>query len=147
MSNTDLLTELQRHFRDVNDQFAAVLEQLVHVAPAAPLDGDDRVEKQQPGTVSQAELQAKAQELSAGVVQRFKDINAVIDKLPDLSEPIEEQDARITKLLAEHYALRKELGTVMQETERKLEEVHGCYEVLADHALSQGGKLANGGSV
>ncbi|GFR42372.1 hypothetical protein Agub_g3027 [Astrephomene gubernaculifera] len=135
--SSDLLTELQRHFRDVNDQFAAIIEQLVHIAPPVPVEGEGI-------PPNSAELQAKAQELSKGLAQRFKDINALIDKLPDLRETQEQQDARITALLQEHHALRKELGTAIQDTERKLEEVHGCYEVLSQHALTQAGKMVGG---
>ncbi|GLC46362.1 hypothetical protein PLESTB_001767200 [Pleodorina starrii] len=141
MSN-DLLTELQRHLRDVNDQFAVVIEQLVHIAPPVPVDGDNgQLVAEAPSAVSQAELQAKALELSKGLSQRFKDITAVINKLPDVCEPPEKQDARISALLQEHHALRKELGTVMQEAERKLEEIHGCYEAISQHALRQAGKM------
>ncbi|KXZ44828.1 hypothetical protein GPECTOR_61g781 [Gonium pectorale] len=77
-------------------------------------------------------------------MRRFKDINTLIDKLPDLAESPEQQDARIEALLKEHHALRQELGIVMQEAEQKLEEVHGCYDVLAQHSLAQAGKLGGG---
>ncbi|PNH06267.1 hypothetical protein TSOC_007382 [Tetrabaena socialis] len=140
--SSDLLTELQRQLRDVNDQFASVVEQLVHIAPPVPVEPGEPVCVEP--SVSQAEVQSKAQELSRALVQRFQDINAIVDKLPDLSEPPEQQDARISALLGEHHALRAELGTVMLEAERKLEEVHGCYEALSQHALVQAGKM--GGS-
>ncbi|EFJ52925.1 hypothetical protein VOLCADRAFT_102882 [Volvox carteri f. nagariensis] len=145
--SSDLLTELQRQLRDVNDQFAIVIEQLIHIAPPAPLEGDSgQIVAEEPSAVSHAELQVKALELSKGIAQRFKDINTIISKLPDAYEPPEKQDARIGVLLHEHHALRKELGLVMQEAERKLEEIHGCYEAIAQHTLRQAGKMGTSNS-
>ncbi len=139
---SDLLTELQRHLRDVNDQFATVIEQIVQNAPPATLDGDPVRTPEE--TAQQAELQAKAQELSRSLVQSFKDITGVIDKLPDLSEPPEQQDARINGLLREHHALRQELGGLIQEAEKKLEQVHATYDILSQHALNRAGKTGGG---
>ncbi|GIL92238.1 hypothetical protein Vretimale_18472 [Volvox reticuliferus] len=142
--SSDLLTEVQRLLRDMNDQFAAVIEQLVQVAPPVSLESDNgQPAAEEPSTVSQAELQSKALELSKGIAQRFKEINSFIDKLPEVYEPPEKQDSRISALLQEHHALRKELGVVMQEAERKLEEIHGCYEAISQHTLRQAGKMVS----
>ncbi|GLI61530.1 hypothetical protein VaNZ11_003914 [Volvox africanus] len=142
--SSDLLTEVQRLLRDMNDQFAVVIEQLVQIAPPVSIEIDNgQLVAEEPSSTSQAELQSKAVELSKGIAQRFKDINSVIDKLPEVYEPPESQDSRISALLHEHHALRKELGVIMQEAERKLEEIHGCYEVISQHTLRQAGKMGS----
>lgn len=141
MSN-DLLTELQRHLRDVNDQFAVVIEQLVQIAPPAPVEGDNgQLFSQEPATPSQLEVHDKALELSKGITQRFKEMNTVINQLPEVYEAPETQDARVGALLQQHHTLRKELGMVMLEAERKLEEIHGCYDSISQHFLRQAGKM------
>ncbi|KAG2447687.1 hypothetical protein HYH02_007147 [Chlamydomonas schloesseri] len=143
--SSDLLTDLQRQLRDLNDNFASVVEQLVHIAPPVPVGPDDTQPLSAlPAAVPRAELQTKATELSQSLMQRFRDIDSLIDKLPELGEPPEQQDARIAGMLHEHQALRKELGVVMGEAEAKLDEVYGCYEALSNHVLAHEGKMGPG---
>lgn len=147
---SDLVTELHRELRDVNDHFASAVEQIVHLAPPAIVDpeasspaGPADEELLAPAGIPPAEFQAKADELAAGLAQRFKRLLELVDKLPAREGSAADEEARIHDLLAEHQRLRAELGAAVQSAERKVAQVHGFYEVLADHALMQAGRMAS----
>ena len=154
---SDLLTDLQRELRDLNDHFASAVEQVLQLAPPVPVDsGLAEQGTAQPGagaapeellsnsSISQEDFNARTRDLASGLVQRFAAINALIDHLPNVEANAKDEEARVAGLLKEHQQLSAELGSVVRDAEQKLVQVRGlCVQTV--EMLACGMILGHGG--
>lgn len=132
----DLVTQLQGQINRVGELFFGTVGELQRDAHPVSVSGEPII--LEPSTSYNA--QERANGFATELMQATKNIQALAEKIPDLSCSEAEQLARIQTLQQQSAELSRQIEEEKTVAEVKLQQAQQLYAALAEHALKQRAK-------